>query len=184
MNQGYSSYQNLSNFGTGAFDPNLRYANNLGAAGATGQGFGADFGGVIGGGTIDPNQYGASTASIGVGGYTPRAQSFGGFGQGQGAQGAMGGNTLIREQPGMSGMQMGVAGAQIAGTMLNGYLGLKQLGLAKKQQRMQEQQFQANYTAQKNSFNAQLEAKIASASASNPQRAAAMQAFGEKYRLN
>lgn len=67
------------------------------------------------------------------------------------------------------------------GTLMNGWLGMKQLDLAKKQLRENKRQFDMNWGAQKNLTNSQLRDRQAARVASNP---GAYQSVGEYMKQN
>lgn len=161
----------MLNYGNGTLLANNGYQQGQGTY-QQGQGPLANFGNV-GGRPIDPllpvNNLAADLSSYGgqqQGGYQQGQGPLRSFGAGaNGAQQQLGQQIgqQIGQQPdvpevkGLTGYQKAGIGLNAANSVLSGYLGIKQYGLAKDQLRFQKDSFNKNYAAQKSSFNRDLE---------------------------
>lgn len=81
----------------------------------------------------------------------------------------------------MSGLQMGQLGLGGVTSLLNGYLGFQNLGLAKKQYQSQLDQFNKQWDANKKLTNASLSDRQAARVASNPNAYQSVDSYMEKY---
>lgn len=81
----------------------------------------------------------------------------------------------------MSGLQMGQLGLGGVTSLLNGYLGFQNLGLAKKQYQSQLDQFNKQWDANKKLTNASLADRQAARVASNPNAYQSVDDYMKKY---
>lgn len=81
----------------------------------------------------------------------------------------------------MSGLQMGQLGLGGVTSLLNGYLGFQNLGLAKKQYQSQLDQFNKQWDANKKLTNASLSDRQAARVASNPNAYQSVDDYMKKY---
>lgn len=81
----------------------------------------------------------------------------------------------------MSGLQMGQLGLGGVNSLLNGYLGFQNLGLAKKQYQSQLDQFNKQWDANKKLTNASLADRQAARVASNPNAYQSVDDYMKKY---
>ena len=81
----------------------------------------------------------------------------------------------------MSGLQMGQLGLGGVTSLLNGYLGFQNLGLAKKQYQSQLDQFNKQWAANKKLTNASLADRQAARVASNPNAYQSVDDYMKKY---
>lgn len=81
----------------------------------------------------------------------------------------------------MSGLQMGQLGLGGVNSLLNGYLGFQNLGLAKKQYQSQLDQFNKQWAANKKLTNASLADRQAARVASNPNAYQSVDDYMKKY---
>lgn len=81
----------------------------------------------------------------------------------------------------MSGLQMGQLGLGGVNSLLNGYLGFQNLGLAKKQYQSQLDQFNKQWSANKKLTNASLADRQAARVASNPNAYQSVDDYMKKY---
>lgn len=91
--------------------------------------------------------------------------------------GGFGGNN----SGGMTGLQMGQLGLGGVTSLLNGYLGFQNLGLAKKQYQSQLDQFNKQWDANKKLTNASLADRQAARVASNPNAYQSVDDYMKKY---
>lgn len=88
---------------------------------------------------------------------------------------------LGNTQGGMSGLQMGQLALGGATSLLNGYLGFQNLGLAKKQYQSQLDQFNTQWAANKKLTNSSLADRQTARVASNPNAYQSVDSYMEKY---
>lgn len=131
-------------------------------------------------GTVSPTLDSMST------GFTNSANTFGSVPLGDTAGspslldsilGGLGGNNT----GGMSALQMGQLGLGGVTSLLNGYLGFQNLGLAKKQYQSQLDQFNKQWDANKKLTNASLADRQAARVASNPNAYQSVDDYMKKY---
>lgn len=87
-----------------------------------------------------------------------------------------GGATGTKEAPGWGNLALGAGSA-----ILNGYMGMKQYGLAKESLNQSKEQFRLNYEAQKGLTNSQLADRQAARLAADPNSGASVADYMAKY---